>query len=63
MATNDNYDPEKEKAEHDAEAGLGTAAATGLGCLGVALLPWSLLVLFFLILIIAWFFYRASHGA
>ena len=63
MATNDNYDPEKEKAEHEAEAGLGTAAATSLGCLGFALLPWSLLVVFFFILVVAWMAYRAYHGA
>lgn len=61
MATNDNYDPEKEKAQHEAAEGVGTAAAAGLGCLGVALMPWTFLILVFIVLGIAWFFFK-HHG-
>jgi hypothetical protein len=40
---------EKEKIE-----AAGITAATGLGCLGMATLPWSILVLVGLIILIAW---------
>jgi hypothetical protein len=62
MSTNDNYDPEKEKEEHEAAEGLGTAAATGLGCLGLAFMPWTMLIVIFIILAIAWFIFRSYHG-
>jgi hypothetical protein len=58
MSTNDNYDPDKERDQHEAAAGAGTAAGTALGCLGIALMPWSFLILIFAILAIAWAIFK-----
>ena len=58
MATNDNYDPDREKEQHDAAAGAGTAAGTALGCLGFAFMPWTLLIVIFVILAIAWALFK-----
>jgi fatty acid desaturase len=62
MATNDNYDPDKEREQHEAAVGAGTGAAMGLGCLGVALMPWTFMILVFAILAIAWFFFKGHNG-
>lgn len=56
MATNDRYDPDKEKALHEDAEAAGAGAATGLGCLAVSLLPWSIVALVFLIIFIVWIF-------
>lgn len=61
-SSNDNYDPEREKAEHEVAAGAGTAAGTGLGCLFVSLLPWSLLALIFAIIVVIWLFWSHYKG-
>ncbi|HZZ41577.1 MAG TPA: hypothetical protein VFE58_01445 [Tepidisphaeraceae bacterium] len=58
MASNDNYDPEKEKAQHEDAVAAGTAAATGLGCIGFMLMPWTILVVIFALFIVIWMFIR-----
>lgn len=62
-STNDNYDPTKEKAEHEAAEGLGAAAATGLGCLGFAFMPFTFMILIFLVFVVSWVIYRAITGS
>lgn len=58
MSSNDNFDPIREKEEHqDAEAGLA-AAATGLGCLGLAFMPFTFMIAIFLLFVISWIVYR-----
>ena len=45
------------KPEDKSEAAAGTAAA-GLGCLGVALMPWTLLIIVAIIIAVAWVVHR-----
>ena len=61
MSTNDNYDPEKDKAIHEEAEGLAAAAGTGLGCLGIALLPWSLILVVIVVVGVIVYIVRHTH--
>ena len=62
MATNDNYDPEKEREQHEAVEGAATGLGTALGCLGFAFMPWTFLIIVFAILVACWMFFKGHHG-
>jgi len=51
-----------EKGEEVPDETKGTAAgvATGLGCLAVGLLPWSLIALIIIVLVVLWFLRKGA---
>ena len=57
-----NIPAQRANEEDRAKAGAATAA-TGAGCLFTALMPWSLLIVVFGIIAIAWFVWQLATGA
>lgn len=58
MSTNDNYDPDKEKQQHEAAAAAAGAAGSVLGCLGFMFMPWTIFIVIFVLLAVVWMFVR-----